>query len=267
MSQCVRGKLLGGPAADPEEQGKAEQAPHSEDQRAVGPMAPHPDPLVDPDGRRILRPDEQAHRRHRSSSNRQRSRIPRCALPLAPRGWIDPHLLDLDGRRRPRRGLRLEPDRTVLAPTPRTAPPRSASGSASGSLPGHVPSDRSPISSSCAAAHAGSSSSKSRRLQRASRSRRDSGGSEIAYTGCPGRSSRGAGINPAITAQSSSTARSSHAANSCRGSNTGDRLAQVPPRLWSYDLAEPGRADVVVGRAAGTAPPMTQRRFARHAGP
>ena len=94
--------------------------------------------------------------------------MPRCASPLPRASRVDPDLLQLDGVRRPGGRLRLEEDRAVLGPQPRAAladpgarPPAKAVGVASSGL--------TPISSSCAAAQAGTSRSRSAGV--ASRSR------------------------------------------------------------------------------------------------
>src|SRR5206468_2984073 len=44
-----------------------------------------------------------------------------CPVPPSPDGWIDPHLLELDGRGRPGRRLRLEADDAVFLPQPGSA--------------------------------------------------------------------------------------------------------------------------------------------------
>src|SRR2546421_3193116 len=66
-----------------------------------------------------------------------------------------------------------------------------------------------PISSRCASAQAGTSSSRSRAVAARKPVSPGSGSSSSTYTGCPGRSSRGFGIRARASPQSSSTARSS----------------------------------------------------------
>ena len=183
----------------------------SEDQAAIRAMAPHPDPLVDPGwqahspagrtGTPLGRPPAATGRDRASPAARNRG----CRSDGSTHTcWT----WTAEGR--PRRGLRLEPDRTILAPHPgsplldlRARPPAEAvrvachridadllrvRGRAGGEQQLEVAlgsGARKPVSPGLG------------RL-RGSRTR-----------ACPGRSSRGAGINPAITAQSSSTARSS----------------------------------------------------------
>src|SRR5262249_18511080 len=90
----------------------------SEDQAAVRAVPLHADSLVDPDRRRVLRTHEQAHRR--DALQKQTAEVAHAAfgIALVPLRRVDPDLLHLHGRRRPRRRLRLEPNRAVLDPEP-----------------------------------------------------------------------------------------------------------------------------------------------------
>src|SRR5262249_48504867 len=75
----------------------------SEDQAAVGAVPLHADSLVDPDRRRVLRTHEQAHRR--DALQKQTAEVAHAAfgIALVPLRRVDPDLLHLHGRRRPRR--------------------------------------------------------------------------------------------------------------------------------------------------------------------
>src|SRR2546425_1435072 len=90
----------------------------SEDERAIRPGAQHSDCLVDPDRRRVLRPDEEADRWH--LLQQQPAEIPHPALGVAlvPRRRGDPHLLHLDRARGPGGRLCLVEDRGALDPQP-----------------------------------------------------------------------------------------------------------------------------------------------------
>ena len=85
---------------------------------------------------------------------------PARRVPLSPRGRVDPHLLQLDCARRPRRCLRLEEDRPLLFPEP--GPPLvDLRGSSPANPSGSRLSASTPSSSKCVAAQAGTSSGRS----------------------------------------------------------------------------------------------------------
>src|SRR5712691_12694367 len=90
----------------------------SKDQAAVGAVPLHPDCLVDPDRGGVLRADEETHSRHLLEEKPAEVAHPALCVALVAHGRIDPHLLDLHGRRRPRRRLGLEEDPAALDPDP-----------------------------------------------------------------------------------------------------------------------------------------------------
>src|SRR5205085_6767801 len=91
----------------------------SENQAAVGDRAPHADPVVDPDRRRVLGPHEEADGGH--AREEEAAEVAQAALRVAlvPGHRVDPDLLELHRPRRPGRRLRLEEDHAVLLPEPR----------------------------------------------------------------------------------------------------------------------------------------------------
>src|SRR6266536_4057719 len=89
-----------------------------EDQAAVGAVALHPDRLVDADRRRVLRPDEETDGRHLFEQEPAEVAHTALCIALVARRRIDPDLLNLRGRRCPRRCLGLEQDHAALDPEP-----------------------------------------------------------------------------------------------------------------------------------------------------
>src|SRR5688572_602066 len=92
-----------------------------EDHAAVVEHVAHADAAVQPERCRVLRPHEQAHGggplEQEPAEVTQRS----VRVAVSPGFRVDPHLLELNGGRRPRRRLRLEQDHTVFEPDPRAA--------------------------------------------------------------------------------------------------------------------------------------------------
>jgi hypothetical protein len=78
----------------------------------------HPDRLVEPDRGAVLSPHEEADGGRPPEQQAAEVAQPARAVPLPSRRRIDPHLLELHRRGRPRGSLRLEQDRPVLEPEP-----------------------------------------------------------------------------------------------------------------------------------------------------
>src|SRR5438132_382406 len=93
----------------------------SEDERPVRDRLPHPDRLVHADRRGVLGANEQAHHRHELEQEPAEIAHPALRVPVTPHLRVHPDLLELHGRRRPRRRLGLEQDRAVVPPQPRAA--------------------------------------------------------------------------------------------------------------------------------------------------
>src|SRR3954468_18627602 len=81
----------------------------------------HPDVLVDADRRRVLGADEQADGRHSLEQEAAEVAHSPLGITAAADDRIDPDLLQLHGRGRPRRRLRLEQDPPLVDPEPRAA--------------------------------------------------------------------------------------------------------------------------------------------------
>src|SRR5690349_1574468 len=96
------------------------RATASEDEAPVRDGATHTDRLVDADRGSVLGADEQADPRH--VLEQAAAEIAHAALRVAAAacGGINPDLLQLNRLRRPRRCLRLEQDRALLQPDPRS---------------------------------------------------------------------------------------------------------------------------------------------------
>src|SRR5437763_3639243 len=92
-----------------------------EDERAVVEGVTHADRLVDADRARVLGAHEQADGRHAIEEEPAEVAEAAPAVAAVARRRLDPDLLQLYRRRRPCRGLRLEPDHTVVDPDPRAA--------------------------------------------------------------------------------------------------------------------------------------------------
>src|SRR4051794_1071705 len=112
-----------------------------------------------------------------------------------------------------------------------------------------------PSSARCAAAHAGTSRSRSASVAGRSPVSPFGGGSSMTYTGCPGRSSRGAGNRDADAAQSSPTARSSpitirerlRAAASAKRSQASPDGTMFAP-TWQSAVTRPSRSAAATNR-------------------
>jgi DeoD family purine-nucleoside phosphorylase len=78
----------------------------------------HPDRLVEPNRSIVLGADEETDRRNTLEEEAAEIREAPGAVPPAPHVGIDPHLLELHRRGRPRGCLGLEEDRPVLDPEP-----------------------------------------------------------------------------------------------------------------------------------------------------
>src|SRR5712692_1921416 len=93
----------------------------SEDQAAVDDRPAHADRLVHADRRSVLGADEEADGGRALEQDPAEVAHPALPVAAAAHRRVDPHLLELDGRRRPRGGLGLEEDRPALLPEPRAA--------------------------------------------------------------------------------------------------------------------------------------------------
>src|SRR5262245_33429977 len=93
-----------------------ERRPPSGDQTPVRAAALHANRLVDAEGGCVLRPDEEADRRHTLEQKPAEVAHPPLGELAVAHRRVNPHLLDLHGRRRPRRRLGLEQDRPVVDP-------------------------------------------------------------------------------------------------------------------------------------------------------
>src|SRR6185437_3881158 len=91
----------------------------SEDQAPIGDRVPHPDLLVNVDRDGVVAADEQADRRDAGEQKAAEIAKPTLCVAAASRLRVNPHLLQLNRARRPRRGFGLEQDRPTLGPQPR----------------------------------------------------------------------------------------------------------------------------------------------------
>src|SRR5262245_33225338 len=90
----------------------------SENERPVGQLAGHPDRVVEAQRGRVLRPHEEADGRDVVEQQAAQVAESPARVTASPRLGIDPDLLELHRRRRPRRRLCLEEDHPLVEPEP-----------------------------------------------------------------------------------------------------------------------------------------------------